>query len=348
MLSTYIIYIVVALIILLGIKRSEKKEEEFLLSKMDTQVIKGVAACFVISAHYMSFLDLLVGGSTNKLVKVLIGQLGGIGVVVFFFVSGYGIYTSYADKPPTWNFLWKRIKTIYIPYVIIKIIIEAIYILGQRTGITLVRIRDILTVEDWFIKVILIQYFIFFILWKRFSTKWIVVLSFVLDILLSLIFIIEGKPERWFNSLWLFTFGMVCSKYKERICQVFYKKRFFKISLLVLAFMGTGAIFVFYKGSMWANVVKPLSGLLLCLAMCEIMRSIELNSKVMLWAGERSFYLYIVHLNVWDFTNKIESPVLRFWIALIVTIIVTEIVYRFSNILLKKIEEKLMFNKSIH
>ncbi len=42
------------------------------------------------------------------------------------FLSGYGIYKGYSERRLGWSFLWKRIKAIYIPYIIITLILFAI------------------------------------------------------------------------------------------------------------------------------------------------------------------------------------------------------------------------------
>lgn len=76
-----------------------------LLDKDDIDVIKGIATCFVMIAHMINELKI----SEVKISSFLdiFTVTGGMGVLLFFFVSGYGIYKGYSDRKPTWKF-WKR------------------------------------------------------------------------------------------------------------------------------------------------------------------------------------------------------------------------------------------------
>lgn len=331
MLSIYFMdLIILPFMMLIGMRTENRKKEENLLSKADTKILRGISALFVVMAHYLIYMN-NVGGMSNRYIYAVISQLGGIGVLIFFFVSGYGIYASYISKEPDWEFVWKRVKTVYLPYVIIKIVLEAVFsIAGMQVRTWSSALLSILLVEDWFIKVIIIQYIIFFISWRYIGKTRIILFGVFADFIFSAIFIMEKKPIGWFNALWLFTFGLICSKYEKRICSFFKSKLLWKISLLLIGFGITGAIFAVFKGEMWANILKPLSGLLLCLAICGGNRCVRLGSKVMLYAGERSMHIYIVHINMWKMTEGIISPVVRFWAAIILTIIGTEILYRIT------------------
>lgn len=68
------------------------------LEKEDSNFIRGVAACFVILAHLM---DILIeeGMGGDSLLRIF-DVTGGMGVLLFFFVSGYGIFKEYSHKKP--------------------------------------------------------------------------------------------------------------------------------------------------------------------------------------------------------------------------------------------------------
>ena len=89
MISEYILFgLILPVVILWGIRKENRLEEAQLLDKKDTSVLRGISAFFVIAAHYTGWVEKLTGG-TNVIFKGLIGQLGGIGVLIFFFVIGY-------------------------------------------------------------------------------------------------------------------------------------------------------------------------------------------------------------------------------------------------------------------
>ena len=61
-------------------------------------------------------------GDMPQMIRVA-ASLGGSGVHIFIFCSGFGLYISWLKKPCGYiAFLWKRFKKVYFPYVFIVII----------------------------------------------------------------------------------------------------------------------------------------------------------------------------------------------------------------------------------
>lgn len=341
MISIYLLCLIVfPIAILYGIKITQ--DTQVLVSRRDTQFLRGVSACFVVLAHYcINLNESLV--SMNAAFYFGVRQLGGIGVLLFFFVSGYGIHESYAHKKPGWYYLWKRIRGVYLPYLIIKFLILIFKtFMARKITFGIQEFLSILLVEDWFIHVILIQYIIFFIIWKFLNIKKVVIYSILFDVILTYMFVLEGKPDGWFNALWLFTFGIACSQYNKEICNFLLKQRMLKIVLYLGAFLITGNLFAVYKGIYWANVFKPIGGIFLCMAICTILRKYTFTSGPMLYFGKRSMYLYIVHINIWPIV-QVDNAVIKFWVALVLSVLITEIIYRLTEVLLsnKKITKNI-------
>lgn len=347
MFSIYIAdLIILPLMMLIGMKVEDRRSEKSLLNKADTKILKGISACFVVMAHYITYIDNInasdgrYGGTIYRCIYAIISQLGGIGVLIFFFLSGYGIYISYIDRTPDGEFILKRVKTVYLPYIIIKVILEMVYIAvgihSETWNSALLSILLIKTAGDWFIRVILIQYVVFFLCWRYAGKKKVLLLSILMDFIVSAIFIIEKRPIGWFNALWLFIFGMACGKYEEKICNFLKNRLLEKIALLLAGFGMAGVIFTLFKGKIWANIFKPLSGMMLCMTVCGGSRYIRLGSKIMEYIGERSLYVYILHMNMWKLTESVTSPILRFWIAIILTVAGMELSYRGTSFLRRK------------
>lgn len=334
MISIYLLYLIIfPIAVFVGIKR-EHRDGHVLVSKDDTKFLKGVSACFVIIAHSATWIDKLSGGM-NRIVYIIFSQLGGIGVLIFFFVSGYGIHKNYSNRHVGWDYLWKRIKSVYIPYIIIKfsLLIVRSLIMGD-IDFGLQKIVSILLIEDWFIYVILIQYVLFFLIRKFCGVRRILVYSLIADLVVSCLFIINSRPDGWFNALWLFTFGMCCSKYENEICVFFEKRKFIKIFFLFMLFGITGILFAINKGIGWANVFKPISGVFLCLGICGILREISFSSRSMIYFGERSMYMYIAHIGAWSMLDKMKNVIYRFWIMWGLTLLISEIMYQLLRFLL--------------
>jgi peptidoglycan/LPS O-acetylase OafA/YrhL len=303
-------------------------------------MLRGISAWFVMLAHFSAWITENYSnvGGYNAILKYTLGQLGGIGVLIFFFVSGYGIYISYGNKKVDKKYIVKRLKGVYIPYIIIKVVLLVGYFaLGLKDRLTILDITSILLVEDWFIHVIVLQYIIFFVLSKFLNRKYVCWSSLLIDFILSVIFILEEKPIGWFNALWLFTVGMIIAKYEEQIILFFKTNWRLKVLVLTGIFFVTGMVFALYKGAMWANVIKPISGVFLMVAICGIYRKYRLYSKIMDWSGKRSMYLYIIHLNMWEYSVRVNDLVIRMMVSIILTVIITEVLYRIVENIVGKI-----------
>lgn len=81
-----------------------------MISKEDTQLLKGLAILMVIVEHLGQVLHIAA-----------LNPLGPIGVCLFLFISGYGLSYSY-EKNGRNGYLKKRVLKVYVPYLVSVII----------------------------------------------------------------------------------------------------------------------------------------------------------------------------------------------------------------------------------
>ena len=75
-------------------------------------------------------------------------DMGNIGVDVFVFLSGIGLYFSFSKKPKLGTFYYKRIVRVYVPYLIMTLpYIIYYYVVGEMD--LALTIKTILTVNTW-------------------------------------------------------------------------------------------------------------------------------------------------------------------------------------------------------
>ena len=301
------------------------------LDKKDTNVVKGIATCFVILAHLTGYLDSV---EYNPFLHIF-SVMGGMGVLLFFFVSGYGLYKSYRAKKIDITFCQKRLLHMYIPCVVIQGVFYLIDAGRCRTFDMLDMISSSL-LGAWFIDVILIQYAVFFLTSKMARGRadvWIA-LSAVCSLAVIFVFMKCGLNARWYNGLILFPFGMFIAYKEEKIIALAGKRwgLFFMGSLL--SFVAAGAVFTYFKGeTVWVNAAKTFSGMCLCLLTCIVFLRIKFSSKIMEYIGKRSLYFYLIHINLLSVARTIEKlqGIYVFYFVLLLTFFIVGIGVRDSG-----------------
>lgn len=89
------------------------------ISKKETLILKAVSALFVLINHMVDWL--LRGVVSDVYVIEFFGRLSDVGMFLFLFMSGYGLYKSYRND--NLDGYWeKKIERIYIPLLFANII----------------------------------------------------------------------------------------------------------------------------------------------------------------------------------------------------------------------------------
>lgn len=324
-----ICYILFPVVVLAKIK---KVSGTVLLDKDDIDVIKGIATCFVMIAHMIN--ELKISEVKISFFLDILTVIGGMGVLLFFFVSGYGIYKGYSDRKPTWKFWKRRLIKMYIPCIIIQFlfaIIDAWQL--QDIEVETILLRSFL--GAWFIDVILIEYMIFFVTWilSKNNKSILVGLSFVLSIIVAALFCYFNFDPRWYNGLLLFPIGMLFAWKEKSICNYIESKWFKCLLLYFIMFLVLGGGFTFGKGSLWADFLKVASGISLCMIVCIIYRKVKIDSLIMMFIGRKSLYFYLIHLGWIGIFSRIDAlnVLWKIYSIIIITFIEVEILYYLYN-----------------
>ena len=86
------------------------------LTKEQSLMLRGIAIFLVLISHYAVWIGEIFH---SDLLEYGLGRFGVYGVDLFFAVSGYGLVKSVGKKRINGTFLWKRFKTVYLPYLLI-------------------------------------------------------------------------------------------------------------------------------------------------------------------------------------------------------------------------------------
>lgn len=202
----------------------DKKE---ILNKDDTNVLKGFAAVCIMLAHYVLY-------SMEETATALGGPIavmkwaGGLGVCIFFFCSGYGLFLSVSEKEIENVFLWKRFKRILPAYWILRFIFAVLLNEMQHGFIYFVLYVLGIKEQAWFVTEILLVYILFYISVKI-SRKHLIPIMTAMLAAMSLLFFFMKLEARWYNANLVFALGMIFACYKSRLIEWLEKKYWLKV-----------------------------------------------------------------------------------------------------------------------
>ena len=303
-------------------RRREWQEEPFSLDS--SKAIQGFAAVCIILHHLSQ--DLLKEAGPFEF-------LSGCGVLfvgIFFFFSGYGLYTSLKTKKDYLKgFLKKRFITILIPfYMCIAVFTIASCICGTKyKALDLLKVLSgwsLINNHMWYIVEIAILYLAFFLIYKliRNRTAATVVMSvFVLAMMGGSLYLCHGKDmscaywfmgEWWYNASLLFIVGILVSKHQDGLRKIARKAYVVLLPLfgILTAVFGWITKRFLEKYSYWSEIpgkdpryldkLRCLSvqvPFILCfvLFVLLVMMKVRFGNPVLKFLGAISLELYLIH-----------------------------------------------------
>ncbi len=273
-----------------------------LLSVNESSVLKGIAAFFVLISHFI--YNIGISGFDVGAARVY-EWFGGMGVCMFFFLSGYGLLLSSKKNVSPIKQLGRRLLNVAVPMVIIKLIFWFVWYKQFSPGLAgcLLSVTG-LDGSAWFLSVILIIYVIFYIA-QRFFPRHIHIAAAALIAVMSLVFLLLGFEPRWYNSSLIFSLGMLFADRRESVIAFFKRKYLIKLLLTALAFAASCAAYALLSEHGISQVFKLVSGGLLNVLFFSVMLKLRLRSRIMAFFGKMSLYVFIVHVNVWSIVNTL-------------------------------------------
>ena len=247
LLSIFILVLIVILVF--GTKKALKGEfhNDFLSIRV-TNGLKGYAAIGIMLHHLTQTITQY--GNIQKGVINIFNDFGVLYVGTFFFLSGYGLFTSFRIKDNYLDHFFKRrLPAVLIPFYMANTIF---IIFSLMSGMKL-RIGQLiscftgwllLNTQLWYIVEIVFLYLLFYLCFRYIKNKNIsYALMGVLIILLSIGSLLLGhdnktfcggawfKGEWWYNTTLLFFVGITISKYETEILKQV--KKYYTAILLI-------------------------------------------------------------------------------------------------------------------
>ena len=309
--------------------------------------LKGFAIITIVLMHliqtYVHAPNLI-----NKIVTI-----GGSGVHVFLFCSGFGLFFSYLKYPVGYKeFLVAKLIKIYIPYIMIVLISACIPIMfsGDRFKALLSHIflykmfipkyESSFGSQLWYIST-LFQFYILFVpmcvIKKRLSNKSFFICALMASIIWWIIMAITGLYDErvwcsfFLQYIWEFALGMI-------VADVLYGGMKIEISNYMLAIIsvigiGVAALLVVKGGFLKAfNDIFAMAGYM-SISLLLYSFSVKWINTVVLFISRISYELYLVHILVFTLVfNTLNSIVKNEMILGIISLMIAILIaygYRF-------------------
>ncbi len=277
------------------------------MNKRETDWFRGLAAVMVVLSHYGEWISILTSLEGNaETFRFALTKLGVYGVDIFFLFSGYAMVKSYGkshwDGKMSWQFIWKRIKNVFIPYLIIVGIIELL-----SEGLT--SIHDfwifIIGYNYWYMCVLFIFYIGFIVIYAVIRVKAIRVIAFSLFTyaLSYKLYQLDMFPF-WYVSNIAFAIGIIVGEYEKAA-----KEIIDKVWLPMTVLLTIGMVFVTRWGltggvnlggnpedyQIWIKIGATVVWTLLILILASKCR---IKEKIFVFLGRNSLYIYLTHVYV--------------------------------------------------
>ncbi len=314
----------------------------FSFDKEKANIIKGIAILMMMWLH--TFMNFEITKSLNSFLTIgnvplafLIAKACNP-VGIFMTISGYGLFKMLISEGPNYTKTFSRLYRMMLPY---WIVLVGGYFVIFCSGSWSFSMSDILyditaynpkTINPaWYILPFVIMSFVFNFLYKSFNTH-------------PYIWLAIGFVTYYANS---YVYGHYWSSLKENHLLLILLRNFeFLFPMLLGAFAAKKVHFkihlsdrsfsiicVFFCGLMFLYSCRfgipiyPIYCFVLVILLANIQYEIHIN-KVLIFLGKHSLNIWFIHILVVPFAIKAKTPILVFFVLMIVSILVSVLVNR--------------------
>lgn len=290
----------------------------------------------------IAILSVIIGHIGNFTGKTWFTPLGGFGVAIFLFCSGYGLTISAKNGGGVKNYWFKKIINVYLPFFIIECITSFIFkrsFLAFILDITFIKMSH---PYGWYMQYLFVCYLIFYLIFVLIKNEKFQNIVFIILGLVSFFIFPNLQAEQALS----FVLGIIAARYID--ANTINKN---KLILIGSCLIVLGIIFLAIKQIPYCRmanhyVITFLNlSLKLSLAMGVILISFIIGKyiKFLLPIGKISYELYLVH-GYFIFViskNLFKNFVLNSTVFIIFVFLVSAIFY-IMNLQISKIFRRMM------
>ena len=324
----FVFYSILAVILLIGVKPAGRGLwRETSLSLHTSKGLLGFCAVGIM-LHHMS--QTIYFANEDPGILLFMVDIGVCFVGMFFFFSGYGLYSSLRDKPDYLKgFLRGRLPAILVPFYMCNFVfILGSYLFGYEfkkgelapylTGVIL------MNSQMWYIVEILIMYLLFYIVFRLIKNRNAACAVYIVLTLILIGFSLRLGHDKttptqglwfhgewWYNTTLLMPAGMLFAKWEKQILG--FVRKFYGIvlivSVLMTAFLYKETMFMIqnkgywyewdgyagYKEKVQTLAVQTPFVLMTVFTVIVILQKIECGNKILDFLGSIALELYLIH-----------------------------------------------------
>lgn len=324
----FVFYSALAVILLIGVKTAGKgRWREESLSLRSSKGLLGFCAVGIM-LHHMS--QTIYFANEDPGILLFMVDIGVCFVGMFFFFSGYGLYSSLRDKPDYLKgFLPGRIPTILVPFYMCNFVfILGSYLWGYEfeEGELLPYLTGVILMNSqmWYIVEILTLYLLFYIVFRFVKNRNAACLVYGICLLLLIAFSLrlghdtttptQGlwfHGEWWYNTTMLMLAGILFAKWQQQILGFIRKFYGFvlTIAVLLVAYFYNRTIYMLQNKGYWYEwdgyagykekwqtlAVQTTFVLLFVFTVIIVLQKIEFGNRILDFLGTIALELYLTH-----------------------------------------------------
>lgn len=299
------------------------------MSKQHFQYLKGLAILAVMTGHIGNFSG-----------KTWFTPLGGIGVAIFLFCSGFGLMKSFQVKGLT-NFWRSKLISVYLPFAAVEIIAAVIY---HRNFLSV--LLDLLFVKmlhpySWYLQYLLICYALFYFVMRFVPEKRTRYLIWGAASMCSFVFCSNLQGEQAIS----FLAGLFAAEHMKESGQIAFTKKHLALGGFLLM---VSVVLLAVKQLPFARIydhVYTLFNLLLkssCAAGLLLISGVKPVFKTSIcWFGQLSYALYLIHgFFMWMVVQSVTGFYLLDSLVMLTASMVVSIILNQFLLLLQKRRQK--------
>lgn len=276
-------------------------------------------------------------------------------VIIFLFISGYGLYQRYQLNNIGGSFWKKRISNLYpalwvtlvlfifLDYFLLNYSHPLPRILLSILGIHLNEF-PIINPPVWFIQYIMIQYLIYWLISKFPFTDTVKLIGLFAICFCTVILVYISPISGWCGIFWplytiAFPVGVLFGKYQKKIRAFITEYKINQFFLLIPLIISLGIFSYwddFLPDNFYLKTIKPLALIIPIILVLIIYERINLQSTFLMFLGNYSYEIYLLH---WPFMIKYDfflfrEPLYLFFFAYFVSLLILSYMLSKTSILI--------------